>query len=137
MLSRRLLLFVACLLGMIGVGVGAIGAHSMPNYLAKKGYTPEVVAKKLDQCETAVRYQLIHAMALFAIGLSNRVNQPGFRRAAWLMVLGIGMFSGGIYSIVFLDVLGHWSIVPIGGMLMISSWFVMAILALSTSSPEN
>ena len=137
MIHCRLLLFVSSLFGMIGVGIGAIGAHGMPEYLAKKGYEPSVISKKLDQCETAVRYQMLHALAIFALSLSSRGNQRGFQRAAWMMAIGVMLFSGGIYSIVFLDFLGHWSIVPTGGMLMIFSWLVMAVLAVTSSNPAN
>ena len=49
----RLFFALGSTLGLIGVAAGAFGAHALRNYL-----TPEL----LDIWETAVRYQLVHAL---------------------------------------------------------------------------
>jgi uncharacterized membrane protein YgdD (TMEM256/DUF423 family) len=40
------------------------------------------------------------------------------------------LFSGGLYSMVFWDRMGHWSIVPLGGSLLMIAWLSLAFNAL-------
>jgi uncharacterized membrane protein YgdD (TMEM256/DUF423 family) len=125
-LSKWLLL-LAGISGAIAVGIGAMGAHSLPKQLEKRGLAPDIVAKKLDQCELGVRYQMYHALALAAIALSTRAAGSKLLRAASVLFLvGTLCFSGGLYSIVFADQIIHWSIVPIGGSTLIAAWLCVA-----------
>jgi uncharacterized membrane protein YgdD (TMEM256/DUF423 family) len=119
-------LFWGSILAAIGVGIGALGAHSMPAYLASKGFDEAKIEKRLEQCETAVRYQLVHSLAMVAIGLSRLANEPKrFRLSVWLMLAGIALFSGGIYGIVFLEAPTH-GLVPFGGIAFIAGWIALA-----------
>lgn len=129
-LSKWLLL-LAGISGAIAVGIGAIGAHSLPKQLEERGLAPEVVAKKLDQCELGVRYQMYHALALATIALSAIAAKSKLLTAASvLFLLGTICFSGGLYSIVFADQIIHWSIVPIGGTTLIAAWLCVATSAM-------
>jgi uncharacterized membrane protein YgdD (TMEM256/DUF423 family) len=95
--------------------------------LEKRGLAPDIVAKKLDQCELGVRYQMYHALALAAIALSTRAAGSKLLCAASVLFLvGTLCFSGGLYSIVFADQIIHWSIVPIGGSTLIAAWLCVA-----------
>lgn len=122
-------LFVGSILAAIGVGIGALGAHSMPGYLAAKGFDELKIEKRLEQCETAVRYQLVHSLAIVAIGLSTAASEPRRLRltVSW-MVAGILLFSGGIYGIVFFEAPTH-GIVPFGGVAFIVGWISLAVAA--------
>jgi uncharacterized membrane protein YgdD (TMEM256/DUF423 family) len=147
---QPMLVLIAALSGAISVGIGAMGAHSLPKQLEARGYSESVVQKKLDQCELGVRYQLFHSIAVLALGLSPLAIPPGFavpsnststgtpspvkpmrgvKVAAILWILGICCFSGGLYSIVFADQIIHWSIVPLGGTLLILGWLALAATA--------
>ncbi len=122
-------LLVGSILAAIGVGIGALGAHSMPGYLSAKGFDEAKIEKRLEQYETAVRYQLFHSLAVVAIGLSTfSTDQKRFRVACWLMVAGIILFSGGIYGIVFFEAPTH-GIVPVGGLAFIAGWIALAVAA--------
>ncbi len=122
-------LFVGSILAAIGVGIGALGAHSMPGYLAAKGFDEVKIEKRLEQCETAVRYQLVHSLAIVAMSLSTVAREPRrFRSTVWLMVVGIVLFSGGIYGIVFFEAPTH-GVVPFGGVAFIVGWLAMAVAA--------
>ena len=55
----RLFLLAGAISGFLGVGAGAFGAHALRARL-----TPEL----LSVFETAVRYQMYHALALIAAG---------------------------------------------------------------------
>jgi uncharacterized membrane protein YgdD (TMEM256/DUF423 family) len=125
--ASRWLLVLAGISGAIAVGIGAMGAHSLPKQWEKQGLSSEVIEKKLEQCELGVRYQMLHALALVAIALSGRANaSKTLLAAAILFVAGTVCFSGGLYSIVFADQIIHWSIVPLGGTAFIAAWISVA-----------
>lgn len=127
----RWLVFLAAISGFISVGIGAMASHSLPKRLAAQGFDEATIAKKLDQCDIGSEYQMAHALALLALGLSGFVNQSKFARfAAILMLLGSACFSGGLYSLVFADEIIHWSIVPIGGSLLMLGWLSLAFASL-------
>jgi uncharacterized membrane protein YgdD (TMEM256/DUF423 family) len=134
----RWLLVLAGISGAIAVGIDALGAHSLPKQLEKRGLAPEAIAKKLDQCELGARYQMYHALALVAIALSNRArNSRWLTVASVLFLIGTLCFSGGLYSIVFADQILHWSIVPLGGTTLIAAWLCIAAGALRGSEPAT
>lgn len=115
-------------------------AHGLPDQLQSQGFEPDIVAKKLDQCEIGVRYQIAHALAMLAIGLSPLPARSSLARAACGMFLaGILFFSGGLYAISLADTIGHWSIVPMGGMMFLIGWFLLFLSAcrvsIDTSTP--
>lgn len=129
----RLIALIAGLLGALAVGIGAFAAHGLDDYLAEHELDPNEIAERVDQCEVAVRYHLAHALALLALGLAGRVSPGGRLVAAILFTLGIALFSGGLYSMVFFGVTGHWAIVPSGGMCMILGWLATGALAFQPS----
>ncbi|XZE42967.1 DUF423 domain-containing protein [Pirellulaceae bacterium SH467] len=134
---KWIVLFAACF-GFIGVAIGAIGAHGLPEQLKSQGFEPDVVAKKLEQCEIGVRYQIAHALAMLAIGLSPLPGRSSLARAACGMFLaGILFFSGGLYAISLADTIGHWSIVPLGGMMFLVGWFLLFLSACRISSDTD
>lgn len=127
----RWLVFLAAISGFMSVGIGAMASHSLPKRLAAQGFDEATIAKKLDQCDIGSKYQMAHALALLALGLSGFVNQSKFARfSAILMLLGSVCFSGGLYSLVFADEIIHWSIVPIGGSLLMLGWVSLALASL-------
>ena len=136
-MGPRWILLVAAISGFIGVSIGAFGAHGLPAQLKKAGFEQSSITKKLDQCEIGVRYQLVHAVAILAIGLSAASQNRRLLRAACGMFLaGTIFFSGGLYSLAFADFLGHWSIVPAGGLMFLLGWGFLAA-ASTTSNPTT
>lgn len=59
------LLAVAAILAAITVAMGALGAHALKNLLSET---------QLHSYDTAVKYQLFHALALFLRGVVARTN---------------------------------------------------------------
>ena len=134
-LFHRPLLLIAALLGASAVGIGAFASHGLSKQLESQGFATEVVAKKLDQCELGVRYQMFHALALVAMALAPiSTRSVLLPTSGFLMLLGTCGFSGGLYSMVFADRILHWSIVPIGGVLLILAWLTLALGALTQSA---
>jgi uncharacterized membrane protein YgdD (TMEM256/DUF423 family) len=135
------MVLLAGVLGMLGVMIGAYAAHGLEKSLVEQGLEADEIARRLDRCDVAVRYHMLHALAILAIGLS--AIGVGSRRcacAAGCMLLGIALFSGGLYSMVFLGVMGHWAIVPSGGVCFIIGWCCvtgMAFLKSEATADES
>jgi uncharacterized membrane protein YgdD (TMEM256/DUF423 family) len=131
MIGVRWLVVVAAISGLLCVGIGAMGAHSLPKRLQNSGLSADEVAAKINQCEIAVRYQMYHTLAILVLALTPAIRQrKGWLIGCGLMILGMILFSGGLYSMVFLNVMGHWSIVPLGGTFLMLGWLSIAIAAL-------
>lgn len=129
----RVTLIVACLLAGTAVGLGAYQAHGLERYLEGMGASSDEIAKRLDNCAVAVRYQMWHALALFAIGLLSLASGRRIVAAPVLLTLGVALFSGGLYEIVFRGSATHFAIVPAGGSLMLLGWTTLAVSLLTMS----
>ena len=115
-MTARLILQIAALLGALGVGIGAFGAHGLRKMLEETG--------RFDTFETAVRYQFYHTMALLAVGilLAMRPDIRGLSLTAWLFLGGILLFSGSLYTLCFTGITKMGAVAPIGGLLLIAGW---------------
>ena len=82
--------------------------------------------------QTAVLYQLIHALALLGIValLSQAERSKALLVSAGLMVIGTILFSGSLYLLT----LSSWRvglITPLGGFLLISAWITLLIAGIT------
>jgi uncharacterized membrane protein YgdD (TMEM256/DUF423 family) len=122
-LNPQLLLFGA-LSGALGVALGAFGAHAL---------RPRLEPERLVVFETAVRYQLIHALAL--LFCSTAVVAGGstiwFTLCGWFFVFGSLLFSGSLYLLVFTNRRAWGAVAPLGGLALIAGWLSLAAGALS------
>lgn len=85
----------------LAVAAGAFGAHALKNRL-----TPD----QLAVWETAVRYQIYHALALLIVK---------DRTAGWCFVAGTVLFCGSLY------LRKLFVLTPIGGVLFLLGWAKM------------
>jgi len=110
----RLFFALGSLLGLIGVAAGAFGAHALRSHL-----TPDLLAT----WETAVRYQLVHALALLATGWAA-TRWPGalIRSAGWLFFVGTVVFSGSLYILSLTGLRWLGAVTPIGGLAFLAGW---------------
>jgi len=124
---------VGAVLGAIGVALGAYGAHGLEKQLAAWGYAGEDLAKRLANHETAVRYQMWHALAIVLVGvaLTGRPT-PWWHAAGWAFLAGVLIFSGLLYALVLTGPSWRWlgAVVPIGGLSLIAGWLLLAVGAL-------
>ena len=128
MIGSRWIVFFAALSGLVSVGIGAMGSHSLPKRLQESGLSESDIQKKIGQCEIAVKYQMFHTLAILAVGLCPATApRRAWKVACILFFAGICLFSGGLYSMVFFDRMGHWSIVPLGGATMMAAWLLLGI----------
>lgn len=133
-MNPKIWLILASLLGAAGVGLGAFHAHGMSDWLERQGLDSVEIAKRMQNCETGLRYQMYHALALAVVGvLALRQNTAALTAAGVCFFLGVLIFSGLLYGIVFTGVKILGAIVPIGGVLMIVGWLALAVAALRIS----
>src|SRR3954468_24702958 len=84
-------MFVGALTALVGVGLGAFGAHGLRGRLS-----PEMLAV----FETGVRYQMYHALALILTAIAMaRFGGWLVPAAGWCFVGGILLFSGSLYAL--------------------------------------
>lgn len=108
---------------LLSVAFGAFGAHLLEGRVADK---------YLDTWQTAVQYQMFHAVGLMVIAIlmSSSLLGPlgSLNWAGYLMLAGIVIFSGSLYvlSLTGISILG--AITPIGGVAFLAAW-VMVIIA--------
>ena len=118
----RTFLLIGSLAGALGVAFGAFGAHGLRGRLS-----PEMLAV----FETAVRYQMYHALALLVLAaLMARVDGWLVHLAGWSFVAGIVLFSGSLYALALTGVRILGAITPLGGVAFILGWACLALAAL-------
>lgn len=106
----------------LGVGLGAFAAHGLKGRLA-----PEMLAV----FETAVRYHLVHALGLLAVGWAVERWPSGWTAAAgWLLVAGILVFSGSLYVLALTGARWLGAVTPVGGLCFLAGWAALAVGAL-------
>ena len=103
----------------LAVVLGAFGAHAL-----KARITPA----QLGVWHTAVQYHLVHALGLFVVAALCHVwpTDAGVRLAGWMMVAGIGLFSGSLYVLVVSGTRWLGAITPLGGVALITAWLLLA-----------
>ena len=115
-------LLAGAVLAGLGVAAGAFGAHGLKALLS---------VEMLAVFETAVRYQMYHALALVLTGilLDRSVAPEGrtsLRLAGRLFLAGVLLFSGSLYLLALSEIRWLGAITPIGGFCFIAGWGVLA-----------
>ena len=112
---------VGALYGAMAVGLGAIGAHALD---------ANFVVQDAKVFETAVMYQLLHAVVMVSIGaLKDHVLPVLLGAASWAFGLGVLLFSGSIYVMMLGGPPDAAYLTPIGGVLFILGWLILAVAA--------
>ena len=118
MSAHRPLVAAAAVLGFLGILLGAFGAHAL-----------NLEGKPLEWWHTASQYHLVHTLAALSAALL------GAPRSGWLFVAGTVVFSGSLYVMALTNVTILGAITPIGGVLYLVGWGMLAYSALK-SRPE-
>lgn len=117
-------LVLGALFALLGVMTGAFGAHGLQGVISDRG---------LEVYQTAVTYQMTHAIALILIallsgfGLSRRL----LKLAAGFHFVGILLFSGSLYTLALTDIRWIGPITPMGGLCFIIGWGFLVAAGLS------
>jgi uncharacterized membrane protein YgdD (TMEM256/DUF423 family) len=110
----------AGLSGALGIALGAFGAHAL---------RPWLPLQQITIFETAVRYHLLHTLAL--LGTAILIEQApartaALRQVAWLFALGILLFSGSLYALALSGLFWLGFVTPIGGLTWVAAWLGLA-----------
>ena len=116
----------AGIFGLVGVGVGAMGAHALKAALIERGM--------LQAWETASRYHLFHSVALLGIAALMRASPdtPGNGQLTWaarLWCVGMILFSGSLYWLALGGPRWLGPVTPIGGVALMGGWLLLMVAA--------
>lgn len=116
----KLALLSGCISFFLAVALGAFGAHALESLL--------VANQRLDVFETASRYHFYHSIALLILGvLANRQYQfKSLLLICYLFIAGTLGFSGSLYLLAITDIAALGVITPIGGLLLLLAWLLLA-----------
>jgi uncharacterized membrane protein YgdD (TMEM256/DUF423 family) len=116
----KLFIILGAINAFLSVALGAFGAH---------GLQGKVEPKYIDIWQTGVQYQMFHAIGLLIIGIlmaqmsaSSLLNWSG-----WLMLIGIIIFSGSLYTLTLTKIGILGAITPIGGVAFLAGWVLLII----------
>jgi uncharacterized membrane protein YgdD (TMEM256/DUF423 family) len=113
------------LLALGSVLCGAFGAHALKDVLSERGTSAT--------WETAVRYQMWHALALILIALLR--EQKSVRDSAGgCFAVGTLLFSGSLYWLALGGPRWLGPITPVGGLFLMAGW---ALLVFSTKARDH
>lgn len=106
------------LLGVTAIVLGAFGAHALKKLLTEA---------QLVSFETAVKYQMYHALFLVFLASTSFFGEKEKTVAFGLTLAGVLFFSGSIYLLSTQSITGLKTkllgpITPIGGLLLIGAW---------------
>jgi uncharacterized membrane protein YgdD (TMEM256/DUF423 family) len=110
----RVLVAAGAALAAASVLLGAFGAHAL------KG---RIGTDALGWWQTAVEYQMWHALGVLALGLSGRAC---VRLPAWFLAAGSIVFSGTLYAMALGASRWLGAVAPVGGLGMIAGWGLLA-----------
>lgn len=119
-MTARLAAMFGAVFALVAVAAGAFGAHALRSRLEPRD---------LEIFETAVRYQMYHAFALFVAAALIVRGVPHAGNGAWAFIAGITLFSGSLYLMVFTGARWLGAVTPLGGVAFLAGWTLIALAA--------
>lgn len=119
----RFPLVVGAACALVGVMAGAFGAHGLRGIVNERG---------LEVFQTAVTYQMYHAIALVVLAVLALagLNRKLLSMAAGFFLAGILLFSGSLYMLVLTDIRWIGPVTPLGGVCFMVAWTLLAVAGL-------
>ena len=119
---RKVFIRIGTMMAVLSVAMGAFGSHILSELLEPKLF---------NTYEIGVRYQFLHAITLFALGIFFYYRRNKLMvYAGYALLAGVVLFSGSLYllSLEFLfnipsAYLGP--ITPIGGIVLMVGWMLL------------
>ena len=119
-MTLKIVFLFAAFAGALGVVLGAFGAHAL-----RGSIEPRV----METFQTAVQYQLIHALALLMVSFSmGWLGQSlSFEISAYAFMAGIILFSGSLFGLVLTEMRWLGPVTPLGGFCLIVGWLALLV----------
>jgi len=111
-------IIIASLFAALAILFGAFGSHALKERLS---------VQSLEVYDIATRYLMFHALGIFLIALLGfQLPKESLEIPVIMMIVGTSIFSGSLYLIAMLDFKKLGMVTPIGGLLLIVSWLLLA-----------
>ena len=115
----RKIILAGAINAFLAVALGAFAAHGLKQHLG---------AYELSIWQTAVDYQMAHALGLILIGLLANSFTLNLNKPSWIMLIGIILFSGSLYVLSLTGIKTLGMITPFGGLCFLIAWAWLAII---------
>jgi uncharacterized membrane protein YgdD (TMEM256/DUF423 family) len=117
--NSKKFLAIASFMMALAIALGAFGAHGLKSIVSDsmmKVYT------------TGVEYHFYNTLGLFIVAflINFYPSSKKLVRSAWLIFIGMSIFSFSLYLLVLLSMPILGAITPIGGSLLIIAWLMVA-----------
>lgn len=115
--NSKKFLSIASFMMAIAIAIGAFGAHGLKSI---------VTSEMLTVYNTGVEYHFYNTLGLFVLSLiiNFKPNSKKLITSAWLIVIGMIIFSFSLYALVIFNMPILGAITPIGGTLLIIAWLL-------------
>lgn len=122
----NMVLFLGAVLGFLSICLGAYINHVV---------SFNVDIKTLTILQTALQYQLTHAIVIVSIGIASSTrSNPRCRRflnlTGWMFILGTCLFAFSIYIAGIVGLHSFLKFTPTGGVILMVAWLMLASSAL-------
>lgn len=121
---NKTFLIAGTLFGALAVALGAFGAHGLQKQTSDENI--------LHGFQTAVQYQMYHALALIATAfIYEKFPDTFVKWAGNFFITGIILFSGSLYLLTYLKIVESsftkiaGPVTPFGGILFIAGWLLL------------
>ena len=124
MRNDRWILATGALLGLGGIGAGALLDHAAAGFVVQQ-----------HAADTALRYQQLHAVIITALGLIVAfcpLSAPDRNRlalSAKALIAGTVVFCGALYILAFTGAATAAYGAPLGGLTLMAGWFILILAA--------
>ena len=108
------------ILALSAVLFGAFGAHALRETLSAHD--------SIQTWETAVRYQMWHALALILLSMIS-LKHPIPKMTGACFVVGTLLFSGSLYGLALDGPKWLGPVTPLGGLCLMIGWLLLAYLS--------
>ncbi len=120
-MTPRIIAMLGAISASVAVVCGAFGAHALTEHLEPR---------MLAVWETAARYNMYHALGLFACAwLASQTKARAASVAAIAFVVGISLFSGSLYLLALTGIKWLGAITPLGGVAFLVGWIACIVAA--------
>ena len=114
---KKPLIIAGAIMALLAVFMGAFGAHAL---------RPSLSTEMLAVYQTAVQYQMTHALALLMMGAIAHFWQSRWLKIAGsLLFVGILLFSGSLYVLSLAEIKTVVLMTPIGGVALLLGWLAL------------
>lgn len=116
--SKKFLALASLMMALV-IAIGAFGAHGIKSI---------VTDSMLKIYNTGVEYHFYNTLGLFVVAflINFYPNSKKLVRSAWLIFIGMSIFSFSLYALVLFSIPVLGAITPIGGSLLIIAWLMTA-----------